>query len=212
MQYQEEEKIKKTGTTTVGLLFKDGVLLGSESKSTMGWMVASKTSQKVYAIDEKIGITTAGGSGDNQALIRILKAEINLYKLTRNTGVTVRAAASLLSNILSNNRYYPYYVMNIVGGVDKEGPHLWSIDAVGGSEEEKSFTATGSGSPMAYGVLEDTYRDNMAKDDAIRVAVRAIRAARERDVMSGGRDITIAVIDKNGFEFVPVEKIKELLK
>jgi proteasome beta subunit len=211
MQYQEE-KIKKTGTTTIGLLFKDGVILGSESKSTMGWLIASKTSQKVYQIDDKIGITTAGGSGDNQALIRILKAEINLYKLTRNTEFTVRAAASLLSNVLSNNRYYPYYVMNIIGGVDKDGPHLWSIDAVGGNEEEENFTATGSGSPMAYGVLEDTYKENMSREDAIRVAVRAIRAARERDVMSGGRDIRIVVIDKNGFEYVPVEKIKELLK
>lgn len=209
---QEEQQKLKTGTTTVGILFKDGVVLASESKATMGWLIASKTSQKIYQIDDRIGITTAGGSGDNQALIRILKAEINLYKLTRNAEFTVKAAATLLSNILSNNRYYPYYVMNILGGYDKEGAHLWSIDAVGGYEEEKSFTATGSGSPVAYGVLEDGFKENMTKDEAVRLAVRSIRSARERDVMSGGQYIVVAVIDKNGFDYVPAEKIKEMLK
>lgn len=209
---QQELEKRKTGTTTVGLLFKDGVILGSESKATMGWLVASKTSQKIYAIDDKIAITTAGGSGDNQALVRIMKAEINLYKLTRNAEFTVKAAASLLSNILSNNRYYPYYVMNIIGGYDRDGPHLWSVDAVGGLEEERNFTATGSGSPMAYGVLEDSFRDGMTKEEAVRVAARSIRSARERDTMSGGKDIVICVIDKNGMEFVSADKVKELVK
>lgn len=202
----------KTGTTTVGILFKDGVVLASESKSTMGWLVASKTSQKIYAIDEKIAVTTAGGAGDTQALIRIIKAEINLYKITRNTDFTVKAAASLLSNILSNNRYYPYMAMLIVGGFDRDGPHLWSIDAVGGAEEEKSFTSTGSGSPVAFGVLENDYKDNMTKDEAVKLAVRSIRSARERDVMSGGREINVIVITKDGLEQIPQEKTKELAK
>ncbi|MBI3190796.1 archaeal proteasome endopeptidase complex subunit beta [archaeon] len=208
---QQQEKLS-TGTTTVGVLYKDGVILASESKSTMGWLVASKTSQKIYQVDDKIAITTAGGAGDTQTLMRMLKAEINMYKLTRNSDFTVRAASSLLSNILSNNRYYPYMAMLIIGGFDKTGGHLYSIDAVGGAEEETNFTATGSGSPVAYGVLEDGYKDSMTREEAVRLAVRSIRSARERDVMSGGRNIVVAVIDKAGLEYVPEEKVKELAK
>jgi len=206
----QQEKLT-TGTTTVGLVFKDGVIMASESKSTLGWLVSSKTSKKIYQVDDRIAVTTAGGAGDTQTLVRILKAEISLYKLTRNTEFTVKAASSLLSNILSNNRYYPYMAMLIVGGVDKDGPHIYSIDPVGGADEDR-YTATGSGSPVAYGVLEDGFREGLTKEEAVKLVVRSIRAARERDVMSGGRDIVVAVIDKDGLEFVDKEKIKELAK
>lgn len=207
---QQDEKLK-TGTTTVGLLFKDGVVLASDSKSTLGSLVASKTTQKIYQVDDKIAVTTAGGSGDTQALIRILKAEINLYKITRNKEFSVRSAVTLLSNILSNNRYYPYLAMLIVGGVDKDGNHIHSIDPVGGSEEEDKFTSTGSGSPFAYGVLEDSYKDNMSREEAVQLAINAVRAAQERDIFSGGRDIVLAVIDKSGTEIL-VQNIREISK
>lgn len=211
MQQQEQERLK-TGTTTIGILFKDGVVLATETKSTMGYLVASKTSQKLYQVDDRLAITTAGGAGDTQALIRIVRAEINLYKLTRNAEFTVKAGATLLANILSNNRWYPYLAMLIIGGVDKTGPHIYSTDPVGGVEQEDKFTATGSGSPFAYGVLEDSYKDGMTKDEAVRLAVRAIRAAKERDIGSGGLWIDVAVIDKSGTEFIDREKIKEIGK
>jgi proteasome beta subunit len=207
---EQQEKLK-TGTTTVGLVCKDCVVLASESKSTMGWLVSSKTSKKIYQIDDKIAVTTAGGAGDTQALIRILKAEINLYKMGRNSEFTVKAATTLLANILMGSRYYPYMAMLIIGGVDKGGYHIFSIDPVGGAEEDK-YTSTGSGSPMAYGVLEDGFRENMTKEEAIRLAVRAIRSAKERDVFSGGKDIVVATIDKNGLEYADPEKIAELAK
>lgn len=208
---QQEQKLK-TGTTTVGILYKDGAVLASETKSTLGYLVASKTSQKIYQVDDRIAVTTAGGSGDTQALVRIIKAEINLYKLTRNVEFTVKAAATLLSNILSNNRWYPYLAMLIIGGVDKGGAHLYSTDPVGGTEEEDKFTATGSGSPIAFGVLEDSYKSDMTKDEAIRLAVRAVRAARERDIGSGGLWIDVVVIDKSGMEFLDRERVKEMIK
>ncbi len=206
-----QQQTLKTGTTTIGILCKDCVILGAESKSTLGYLIASKEAEKVYQIDDKIAMTTAGGSGDTQALIRILKAEISLYKMGRNNEFTVNAASSLLSNILNGNRYYPYMAMLIVGGWDKTGGHVFSIDPVGGSEEEK-YTATGSGSPMAYGVLEDGYKENMTREEGIRLAVRAIRSARERDIFSGGKNINIVVIDANGLKFVDKEKIDEIAK
>jgi len=201
----------KTGTTTVGIAYKDGVVLAAESKSTLGYLVSSKTAEKIIKIEDRIAITTAGGSGDTQALARILKAEINLYKLTRNTEITVKATITLLANIMQAVRYYPYMAMLIVGGFDKDGGHIYSIDPVGGFEEEKC-TSTGSGSPIAYGVIEDGFREDMLKEEAVKLAVRAIRSARERDIFSGGKEIVVVTIDKNGVEFVNKDKIKELAK
>lgn len=206
----QQEKLK-TGTTTVGMVCKDCVVLAAESKSTMGWLVSSKAAQKIYQIDDKIAMTISGGVGDAQALIRILRAEINLYRLSRNTEITVRAATTLLANILIGSRWYPYMVMPIVGGVDKDGFHIYNIDPVGGMEEDR-YMATGSGSPIAYGVLEDEYKDGMTRDEGIRIAVRSIRSARERDVFSGGRDINVIVIDKDGVKSVDKERIKEIAK
>ncbi|MBI5060706.1 MAG: archaeal proteasome endopeptidase complex subunit beta [Candidatus Aenigmarchaeota archaeon] len=205
----QQEKLE-TGTTTVGIVCKDAVVVAAESKSTMGYLVSSKNAQKVYQVDDKIAVTTAGGAGDTQAVIRMLKAEINLYKTTRNTEFTVKAAGTLLANLLNANRYYPYIAMLIIAGHDKEGFHLYTIDPVGGLEEDK-YAATGSGSPMAYGVLENEYREGMARDEGVRLLVRSIRSARERDIFSGGR-INVIVIDKNGLEVVPEEKIREFAK
>ena len=210
MEMHQEQKMK-TGTTTVGFVCKDCVVLGAESKSTMGWLIAGKEVQKIHQIDDRVALTISGGVGDAQALIRILRAEINIYKLTRNTEITVRAISSLLSNILSQSRWYPYMFMPIIGGVDKDGLHIYSIDPAGGAEEDK-FTSTGSGSPVAYGVLEDGYKEGMTRDEGVRLAVRAIRSARERDVFSGGKKINILVIDNNGLEWVKEEKVAEFLK
>lgn len=203
---------KKTGTTTVGLLCKDCVVLASESKATMGYLVAAKETKKIYQLDDKIAVTIAGSAADNQALVRIMKAEINLYKLTRNTELTVKAASTLLSNILQGSRYYPYLSVMIIGGADKNGLHLYSTDPIGSIEEEKNFTSTGSGSPMAFGVLEDGFREALSQEEGVNLAVRAIKAARERDVFSGGKNINVVVIDKDGVKFVDREKITEIAK
>lgn len=206
---RQQEKLE-TGTTTIGIVAKDAVILATESKSTLGYLISSKVAQKVYQVDDKIAVTTAGGAGDTQALIRILKAEINLYKTSRNSEFTVKAAGMLLSNILNAYRYYPYMAMLIIGGHDKDGFHIYTLDPVGGLEEDR-YAATGSGSPMAYGVLENDFREGLSKEEATRLAVRAIRSARERDIFSGGK-IVVVTIDKNGFEMIPDEKIKELAK
>lgn len=207
----ETEQKLKTGTTTVGMVCKECVVLGSDSKSTLGWLVSGKEVQKIYPIDDKMAVTISGGVGDAQALIRLLKAEINIYKLTRNAAITVRAVATLLSNILSQARWYPYMFMPILGGVDKDGYHIYSIDPVGGVEKD-NYTSTGSGSPVAYGVLEDVYREGMTKDEGVRLAVRSIRSARERDIFSGAKKIRVLVIDKDGVQWVDEVKIQELAK
>ncbi len=191
------EKLK-TGTTTIGIRTKDAVILASESKSTMGYLVASKTAQKIYKLDDKMALTIAGSSGDALTVVRVLRAEIALYKLEHGD-MSVQAAANLLSNILQSNRYF--YVGLILGGYDSE-PHIFSVDAVGGMDEDKKFTSTGSGSPFAYGVLESGYNEKMSKQDAIKLAINAIKAASQRDVFSGGEKIRIAVITDKGIEMI----------
>jgi proteasome beta subunit len=145
-------------------------------------------------------MTVAGVWGDAQAVVRYLKAEFKLFELQNGRKITVRAAASLVSNILQNNKFYPYFVQLIIAGFDDKGPQIYTLDAIGSSEEEKKFFSTGSGSPMALGVLEDGYRDAMTIDEGSKLGLRAIRAAIQRDIASGGNAIDIGVISKDGIK------------
>ena len=195
----EKPEIKKSGTTTVGIVCKDGVVVAAEKKSTMGYLVASKETKKILPIDEHIVMTTAGVSGDAQTLARYMQAELKLFKLQNKRKISVKGAAVLLANILQANKFFPYYVQLLVAGYD-EAPSMFSLDAIGGLEEEKKFFSTGSGSPIALGVLEDGYKEGMGVEEAKELAIRAIRAAVERDIASGGRGVDVAVITKDGIQ------------
>lgn len=187
------------GTTTVGIVFDKGVVLATEQRATMGTMIASKRAKKVYKITDTIGMTTAGGVGDAQQLARLLQVECNLYQIRRDRTMTIGAAASLLSNVLNQNRMYPYYVQLLVGGVDENGPAIYSVDAMGGASPEDDIVATGSGSPFAYGVLEDRYQKNMDEKKAVELAIRALKSAMKRDSASG-EGISIIVITADKYE------------
>jgi proteasome beta subunit len=206
----EKNETLKTGTTTVGIVCKDGVVLASESKATMGYMIAHKEVHKVFQIDDKIGVTTAGGVADVQALLRYIKAQINLYKMERGE-ISVKAVSTFVSNILHNSRYFPLLTVLILGGQDKTGNHLYSIFPDGSCIDDK-FISTGSGSPFAYGVLENEYKENMTMEQGIKLAARSVKAATERDAASGGKKIRVATITDKGFEFVDEKKINEILK
>ena len=207
---KEMEKLK-TGTTTVGILGRDFVVLAAERKATIGYLVASKNERKILKLDTHIAMTTAGSVGDAQALERLLKAEMRLYELEDEKKMTVKEVATLLSNILHAQRFFPYFVQLMIAGYDTK-PNLFSFDPSGSVVEETEYFSTGSGSVIAFGVLEDKYKKDLKLDDAIELAVRAIRAATQRDIASGGSGIDVAVIDKNGFRFIEEEKIKKILK
>ena len=194
----------KKGTTTIGMVCKDGVVVATEHRATMGTMIAHKTAKKVYKINDYLAMTTAGLVGDAQMLARYLKVETDLYKLQRGSDIPVKGAATLMSNILNQRKFAPYYVQLIIGGVDKSGSHIFSIDAAGGSIEDK-YTTTGSGSPYVFGVLEDNYRDNITIDEGIDLAIRALSAAMKRDSASGnGMDI-VAITPKEYREITQKE-------
>jgi proteasome beta subunit len=202
------ENQKKTGTTTLALKCKDGVILAADKRATMGHFISNKEAEKVYQIDDRIATTIAGGVGDAQNIMRLLRAEAKLFKMNRKQPMTIKGAATLMSNILNNNRYYPYLVMSIVAGIDTI-PKVFSIDPVGGLMEE-DYISTGSGSPIAYGVLESEYKkDKMVKDN-IKTAVRAIRVAQERDSASGN-GVTLATITNEGFKRYSETEINSIL-
>ncbi|MDD1718300.1 MAG: archaeal proteasome endopeptidase complex subunit beta [Methanoregulaceae archaeon] len=203
-QYQEPLK----GTTTVGLVFDGGVILATEKRATMGYFIASKRAKKVYQIADRIGMTTAGGVGDAQQLARIMTVECSLFQVRRGKPITVGAASTLLSNVLNGNRYFPYYVQLLVGGVDEHGPSIYSVDALGGATMEEEIVATGSGSPMAYGVLEDRFTPKLAEEDAVGLAIRALRAAMRRDAGSG-EGIHVVIITGEKYYEVPEEELNQ---
>ena len=206
----ESNDVTKTGTTTLAMVCKDGVVIATESRATMGTLIAHKTTKKLYKIDEHLALATAGLVGDLQVLARYLNAEANLYRLKREIKMPVKSAATLMSNILNQRKFYPYYVQLILGGYDDTGGHVYSLDAAGGAIPDK-YNSAGSGSPYVFGVLEDSYRDDLTTQEGIDIAVRAITAAKNRDSASGGK-IDIAAITKDGFKEISEAEIKKQIE
>ena len=201
----------KTGTTTVGIVTKDGVVMGTEHRASMETFIAHKTAQKLYKLDYNIGMTTAGLVGDLQVLVRYMRAEINLYRIRRKMYMPVGAAATLLSNILNERKFFPYYVGLLVGGFDSKGYHVFAIDAAGGAIEDK-YASVGSGSLFVYGVLEDRWKDDLSLDDGINLVIRGINAAMRRDAASGD-GISVATITKDeGFVELSQEEVEKRMK
>ena len=212
MLKEDDVKVLKTGTTTIGLLAKDAVILGAERKATMGYLIASKTTKKILKIDDHIGMSIAGVVGDAQAIDRYIKAEIKLFNLHEGRKPTVKATSHLIANILYGRRFYPYIVQLIVGGYNAKGPSLFSLEPDGSIIEEKDYFSSGSGSPMAFGVLEDNFKPNMPAEEARRLVARAISAAIKRDIASGGSGIDIITIDSKGYHELSDEEVQKLLK
>lgn len=185
------------GTTTVGIVCSDGVVLATERRATMGNFIASKTAKKIYQIDDLVGMTTAGSVGDAQQIVRLISVESQLYKMRRQEPMTIKGITTLLSNLLSGQRYYPLMVQLLIGGVDKNGPGMYSLDAIGGTIEETKAVSTGSGSPIAYGVLEDRYKEDITVEEGVGLAIRALHNAMKRDSASGeGIDVVMITKDR----------------
>ena len=206
----EKPKNMKTGTTTVGVIADGAVVLGADRKATMGYLVSSKHMPKIIQIDDRMAMTTAGMVGDAQALAKYIKAELKLYYFNEGLKASVKGASTLVSNILYSRRFYPYMVQLVIGGYDNK-PRLFSLDPAGGLTEEKEYFSTGSGSVMAFGVLEDSFKPNLPVDEAKKLVARAVRAATKRDIASGGDGIDIVVIDSKGYKELSDDEIKKLL-
>jgi proteasome beta subunit len=197
------------GTTTISVVCKDGVILASDTRVTMGFYVAHKFGKKVYKIDDHLGMTIAGTVADAQRVVDILIANAQLYRINLNRPMPVSSAARLVANLLFSARYVPLATQVLIGGVDETGAHVFNLDPFGSLTEEKSVS-TGSGSPIAYGVLEDKFREGMSVEEALPIVVKAVNAAMKRDVASGN-NYNVTVVDKKGYRELSEEEKSRLL-
>ncbi|HEX2487497.1 MAG TPA: proteasome subunit beta [Nitrososphaeraceae archaeon] len=200
----------KKGTTTCALSCSDGVVLAADTRASAGMFIADKHVMKIQNVDKHLGMTIAGGVADAQNLVDTMRYNANLYRINNKRIIPVKSAARLCSNILFNQRYFPYYVQIIMAGYEGKGTgQVYNIDLFGSLTEEK-FISTGSGSPVAYGYLESEFKENMSVDEAYMVALQAIAAAIRRNAGTGD-GINVVIIDKNGYRELSKE-VKEAVK
>jgi len=205
------DRWKLKGTTTLAIKCVDGVIMATDTRATMlPGFVAHKRVKKVYQVTRNIGMTIAGVPAEALNVLDLLKANASIYQIQRRREIPVRAVASLASNLLFSQRFYPYSVQIIIGGYDSEGYHLYSLDPFGSAIED-NLIATGSGSPVAYGVLESGYNEELTLDEGLALAARAIRSAMKRDVYTGDSFDIVTVTREKGYMELTSEEKKSLL-
>ncbi len=193
------------GTTTVGLVCKDAVVLAADKRATAGNLIVNKNAEKIYQIDDSMALTMAGTVSDAQLMCKLIKAELNLKKLRTGRDSSVREAANLLASMVYGNirrmSMIPGISHFLLAGRDSTGYYLFDIFPDGSLTEEDSFITSGSGSVMAFGVLETLYRKDMPVKDGVSLAIKAINAALQRDSASGN-GISVISITKDGIKRV----------
>jgi proteasome beta subunit len=204
----ELENVTKTGTTTVGLTTTDGVVLATDMRASLGGrFVANKDVQKVEQVHPTGAMTIAGSVGGAQAFLRSIRAEANLYEARRGEEMSMQALSTIAGNFMRGGAFF--IVQPILGGVDDEGAHVYSIDPAGGVMRD-DYTVTGSGMQLAYGTLEREYDDGMTTGEARTAAARAIHSAVQRDTASGD-GIFLAEVDAEGVTIEGHKEFDELL-
>ncbi len=207
----DQKQDLKTGTTTVGIITENAVVLAADMRASMGHLAYDEEAQKIYEITERIAVTNAGSVGDSLTVIRFLKSHANLYEVERETMITPKALAAYLSNVLNANRYYPFIAQFILGGVNNE-PELFEITPFGGILERKSYAVSGSGTELALSVLDQQYKTGLTENEGIALCVKAVSAAKKRDIYSGGVSISVMVIDQNGVRQIDDAKVKKFIE
>jgi len=197
------------GTTTIAVVGENGVILASDTRVTMGFFVAHKKGKKIYKIDNHLAMTISGVVADAQRTVDILTANAQLYKINNGRPIPIKSAARLVSNVLSSVRMAPLIAQVLVGGVDNTGSHIFALDPLGSLTEEKCV-ATGSGSPVAYGILEDKYKEDMKIKNRLPIVVHAVDAAMKRDAASGD-SFDVSIIDETGYRELGTEEKRKIL-
>lgn len=209
---KQVDALKYHGTTTVALMCTDGVVLCTDTRVTAGYLyIAHRRGKKMYMIDKHIGVTIAGTVADAQNVVDTLKYYANLYRLESKSPIPVKSVARIAANIFFGQRVYPMIADFLICGVDQEGPSIYSVDFFGANIRE-SATSTGSGSPVALGILEDEYKPGISIKEAIPIAIKAVNAAIKRNAGTGdGFDVAVITKDSPYRELTREEKNQQLL-
>jgi len=201
----------KTGTTTLGMVCKDGIILAADKRATVGGFIASKDIDKVVMVSDSIAITTAGSVSEIQLFIKLLRAELKLKNIKTNRINTVKEAANISSRMVyeTARQYFSGVTHFLMAGYDKQGTHLYEIYSDGTLVEVKDFVSSGSGSPMVFGIFEHTYKDTITIKEGEELAVKAISASMQRDSYSGN-GIDVIVITKDGIKKTVQKKMSSV--
>ncbi len=198
------------GTTTVGVVCEDGIILAADKRATAGYYIASKRVKKIFKIDDHIAGTMAGGVADAQHFLETIKYMASLYRYNNKRPISVKSVATLASNILFNMRPYVFLVESIIAGVDDYGPSMYSIDFFGTVTQEQCI-GRGSGSSIALGVLESEFKPGMNVSVALPIIIKALNAALRRDPFTGeGIDIVV-ITKREGYHDLSENEFKHYL-
>ena len=200
-----DNKETTTGTTTLGLVCKDGLVLAADKRATSGYLIAWKKFDKIMQVTNNIAVTVAGTVSDVQLLTKYLKAELKLKDIRTGRETSVKEAANLLANFVYSNirklSLIPGISQFIVGGKDSSGFHLYDLSPDGSIVEVDDYISSGSGSVMVFGVLETMYKKGLSVDEGVKLAAKCVNAAVQRDIASGN-GIDIITITKDGIKKV----------
>jgi proteasome beta subunit len=203
------ENLQK-GTTTVGIVCKNGIVLAADKRATAGFVV-NKKAQKIFKIADNMAITMAGLVSDAQLLTKLITAEIKLKDIQTSRKTTVKECANLLGGMLYSNLRKPSMIQSIVGfllaGYDKEGAHLYDLGIDGSITKSDDYVSDGSGSVFAIGVLEAQFKKDMDLNEGTKLAIKAITVALNRDTATGN-GIDVWTITEKGVTPVFHKEIK----
>jgi len=211
----DERDIMRTGTTTVGLVCKDGLVLAADKRATAGDLIVNKRVKKIYNITDKMAVTLAGTVSDVQLLIKLVKAELLLKDMRTERKSNVKEAANLLAGLVySNIRKFsliPGVSHFILGGVDESGFSLYDLFPDGSITQCSDYLCSGSGSVFAMGVLETLYKKDLSIKEGVTLAIKAISAALQRDTASGG-GINVFTVTKEGAKEIMEQELDTVLR
>lgn len=213
MDDELKNSILKTGTTILGIVCKDGVVMASDRQITAGHLVVGKNYLKTVKINDYLLISFTGMVSDAQRVPKFLAAELKLKELRAKSRPTVKQAANLLANMsyqgIRRPSMIPQQAGFLLGGFDEDGSaELYTIEPAGSIVKVEDYDANfGSGMPYVLGLLERQYKKNLTIKEAIELAKESLKSSTQRDVGSG-YGIDVYTITKDGIKKVVEETIE----
>ncbi|HJZ19285.1 MAG TPA: proteasome subunit beta [Candidatus Nanoarchaeia archaeon] len=213
MDAELKNSILRTGTSLVGIVCRDGIVMASDRQVTGGRsLVLNKNFQKTNPINEYLVVSWAGQVSGAQRLSKMIAAELKLKELRSKSRPTVKQSANLVATLAYNGIRQPSMVPDIVdtfiGGFNEDGTtELYEIGADGALIPVKEYIANGSGMFYILGLLERQYKKNLSVEDGVKLAVESIKSSTQRDVYSG-YGIDVFTITKEGIKKVVEQTIE----
>lgn len=212
-----KKNMLKTGTSILGIVCKDGIIMAADRQVTAGMTVMFKNKEKVLKINDYLVFSGCGLAAASDRIKKVLPAELKLKELRSKSRPTVKQSANLLAEIIYHNIRQPSMVPDEVGaliaGFNEDGTtELYSIDPAGSIKRIEDFdTNFGSGMPYMLGLLERQYKKDLTIKEGVELAIEALKSSTQRDIGSG-YGLDIFTITKDGIKHEVKQKIESNFK